>query len=176
MAKYLTTNSTARILPSMNSETKRPMQATIYIWITNCQKQNAYVSVLIFYVGILFLFWIYGCWRSSAKWASHLNLDEWTVKHYNAQLLPDCECLTSNNRSDSEYCVRLALSDAEPRFQKLVEAKWRWALLNKSSGLLCCLNQKWTLKLVGLQLLLQIEHSNDFGSQKKRVEKLWASH
>jgi len=29
MAKYLTTNSTAKILPSVNSETKRPMQATI---------------------------------------------------------------------------------------------------------------------------------------------------
>jgi len=23
-------------------------------------------------------------------------------KHCNAQLLPDCECLTSNNRSDSD--------------------------------------------------------------------------
>ena len=62
-----------------NSETKRPMQVTIYTWITNYQKQNAYVSVLVLYVGMLFLFWIYGCWRSSAKWASHLNLDEWTV-------------------------------------------------------------------------------------------------
>jgi len=29
-AKYLTTNSTAKIMPSMNSETKHPMQATIY--------------------------------------------------------------------------------------------------------------------------------------------------
>ena len=79
VAKYLTTNSTAKILSSVNSETKRPMQATIYTWITNCQKHNAYVRVLILYVGMLFLFWIYGCWRSSAKWASHLNLDEWTV-------------------------------------------------------------------------------------------------
>jgi len=78
VAKYKT-NSTARILPSANSETKPPMQATIYTWITNSQKQNAYVSVLILYVGMLFLFWIYGCWRSSAKWASHLNRDEWTV-------------------------------------------------------------------------------------------------
>jgi len=101
VAKYLTTNSTANILPSVNSETKRPMQANIYAWITNCQKQNAYVSVLILYVGMLFLFWIYGCWRSSAKWASHLNLAEWTV-NCNAQLLLDCECLTSNNRSDSD--------------------------------------------------------------------------
>ena len=31
----------------MNAETKRPMQAIIYTWIANCQKQNAYVSVLI---------------------------------------------------------------------------------------------------------------------------------
>jgi len=30
VAKYLTTNSTAKILPSVNSETKRPIQATIY--------------------------------------------------------------------------------------------------------------------------------------------------
>jgi len=29
--KYLTTNSTANILPSVNSETKRPMQAAIHI-------------------------------------------------------------------------------------------------------------------------------------------------
>jgi len=31
VAKYLTTNPTAKILPSVNSETKRPMQATIHI-------------------------------------------------------------------------------------------------------------------------------------------------
>ena len=79
VTKYLVTTSTVKIIPSVNSETKRPMQATIYTWITNCQKQNACVSVLILYVGMLFLFWIYGCWRSSAKWASHLNLDEWTL-------------------------------------------------------------------------------------------------
>jgi len=29
------------------------------------------------------------------------------------------------NRLDAEYSVRLALSDAEPQFQKLVEVKWR---------------------------------------------------
>ena len=67
VAKCLTTNSAAGILPSMTT------------WITNCQRQNAYVSVLSLYVGVLFLFWIYGCWRSSAKWTFHLNLDEWTV-------------------------------------------------------------------------------------------------
>ena len=66
------------LVSSVNSETKRPMQATIYTWITNCQKQNAYVSVLILHVGMLFLIWLYGCWHRSAKWASHLNLDEWT--------------------------------------------------------------------------------------------------
>jgi len=43
VAKYLTTNSTAKILPSVNSEVTRPMQATIYTWITNCQRQNVYV-------------------------------------------------------------------------------------------------------------------------------------
>jgi len=36
VAKYLTTNPTAKILPSVNSETKRPMQATIHIWMTIC--------------------------------------------------------------------------------------------------------------------------------------------
>jgi len=56
VAKYLTTNSTAKILPSVNSETKCPMQATIHTGITNCQKQNAYVSVLIYCAGMLFLF------------------------------------------------------------------------------------------------------------------------
>jgi len=30
------------------------------------------LSVLSLYVGVLFLFWIYGCWRSSAKWTFHL--------------------------------------------------------------------------------------------------------
>jgi len=40
-AKYLTTNSTANILPSVYSET-RSVQATTYTWI-NCQKQNAYL-------------------------------------------------------------------------------------------------------------------------------------
>jgi len=30
VAKYLTTNSTAKILPSVNSETKRSMQVTTY--------------------------------------------------------------------------------------------------------------------------------------------------
>ena len=69
-------NSTAKMLPSVNSETKHSVQATTYTWTTNCQKQNAYVSVLISYVGMLFLFWIYGCWCSSAKCASHLNVDE----------------------------------------------------------------------------------------------------
>jgi len=44
VAKYLTTNPAAKILPSVNSETKRPMQATIRTWTTNWQKQNAYVS------------------------------------------------------------------------------------------------------------------------------------
>ena len=67
VAKCLTTNSAAGILRSMNT------------WITNCQRQNAYVCVLSLYVGMLFLFWIYGFWRSSANWASHLNLDEWTI-------------------------------------------------------------------------------------------------
>jgi len=31
----------------MNSEIKHSMQTTTYTWTTNCQKQNAYVSVLI---------------------------------------------------------------------------------------------------------------------------------
>ena len=79
VAKYLTTNSTTKILPSVNSETKRPMQATIYTWITNYQKQNAHLGVLILHIGMLFLFWIDGCCRSSAKWAFHLNLVEWTL-------------------------------------------------------------------------------------------------
>ena len=73
---YLTTNSTTKILPSVNSETKRSMQATTYTWTTNCQKQNAYVSALILYVRMLFQFWIHGCWRSSTTCVSHLNLDE----------------------------------------------------------------------------------------------------
>ena len=29
------------------------------------------------------------------------------------------------NRLDAEHPMRLALSDVEPRFQKLVKAKWR---------------------------------------------------
>jgi len=77
VTKYLASNSTAKILPSVNSEKKLSVQATTYTWTTNCQKQNAYVSILILYVGMLFLFWIYGCWCSSAKCASHLNVDEW---------------------------------------------------------------------------------------------------
>jgi len=56
VAKYSTTNSTAKILPSVNSETKCSMQATTYTCKTNCQKQNAYISVLLLYVGMLFLF------------------------------------------------------------------------------------------------------------------------
>ena len=75
--KHLASNSTAKILPSVNSETKHSVQATTYTLTTTCQKQNAHVSVLILYVGMLFLFWIYGCWCSSAKCASHLNVDEW---------------------------------------------------------------------------------------------------
>ena len=77
VTKYLASNSIAKILPSVNSETKHSAQVTTYTWTTNCQKQNAYVSVLILYVRMLFLFWIYGCWCSSAKCASHLNVDEW---------------------------------------------------------------------------------------------------
>jgi len=102
VAKYLTTNSTARILPSANSETKCLMQATIDTWITNCQKQNAYASVLILYVGMLFLLWKYGCWRSSAKVSFPPKPRCMDCKHCNAQLLPDCECVTSNNHSDGD--------------------------------------------------------------------------
>ena len=76
VTKYLASNSTEKILPSVNSERKHSVQATTYIWTTNCQKQNAYVNVLIFNVGMLFLFWVYGSWCSSAKCASHLNVDE----------------------------------------------------------------------------------------------------
>ena len=77
VTKYLLSNSTAKILPSVKSETKHSVQATSYAWTKNCQKQYAYVSVLILYVGMLFLFWIHGCWFSSAMCASHLNVDEW---------------------------------------------------------------------------------------------------
>ena len=44
--KYLASNTTAKILPSVNPETKHSVQATTYTLTTNCQKQNAYVSVL----------------------------------------------------------------------------------------------------------------------------------
>jgi len=58
-------NSITKVLPSVNSEIKHSMQATTYIWTANCQNQNAYISLLIF--GMLFLFWINGCWCSNAK-------------------------------------------------------------------------------------------------------------
>jgi len=120
VAKYLTTNSTAKILPSVNSETKRPMQATIYTWITNCQKQNAYVSVLIL------------CWNAFSVLNIWLLAQQCKVsfppkpkwmdfKHCNAQLLPDCECLTSNNnRSDSdlEFALPKARSNSGAKLIK----------------------------------------------------------
>ena len=68
--------------------------------------------------------------------------------------------------------MRLALSDVEPRFQKLVEAKWRWTLLSMSSGISCCLNLVYVCSnLLGSQLFLQIEFLKDVGSQRKMVEK-----
>ena len=73
----LTSNYTTKILPSTNSEIKHSMQATTYIWTANCQKQNAYIRVLVLYVGMLYLFWI--TWllaQQGKKCASHLNLNE----------------------------------------------------------------------------------------------------
>jgi len=101
VAKYLTTNSTAKILPSVNSETKRPMQATIYTCITNCQKQNAYVSVLILCCNA---FSVLNIWllAQQCKVSFPPKPRLMDCKYCNAQLLPDCECLTSNNRSDSD--------------------------------------------------------------------------
>jgi len=118
VAKYLTTNCTEKILPSVNSETKHPMQAIIYTWISNCQKQNTYASVLILYVGMLFLFWIYGCWRSKVTFQSKLR---WmNCKHCNAQLLADCEWLKGSNRSDSDlqYILPKARSNSGAKMIK----------------------------------------------------------
>jgi len=56
---------------------------------------------------MLFLFWIYGCWRSSTTGASHLHLDEW-MQALQCWIFPDCECLTSsNNHSDSDLSLPL---------------------------------------------------------------------
>ena len=38
------------------------------------------------------------------------------------------------NRLDAEHPMRLALSDVEPQFQKLVKVKWRYTLCNKISA------------------------------------------
>ena len=62
------------------------------------------------------------------------------------------------NRLDAEHPMRLALSNVEPRSQKLVEAKWRWFLC-------------FCIYLGGSQLFLQMGFLNNFGSQKKKVEK-----
>ena len=65
-------------------------------------------------------------------------------------------------------------SDGEPQFQKLVEAKWRSTLLKKRSGILGCLNLICIYvpsNLLGSQLFWQIGFLNNFGLQKKRVEK-----
>jgi len=78
VSQHSTSNPTAKIyLPWILKQNS--MHATTYIWTANCQKQNAYVGVLILYVG-MFLFWIHGCWRVN------------DCKHCNAQLFPDCEC------------------------------------------------------------------------------------
>jgi len=109
VAKYLTTNSTARILSFVNSETKRPMQVTIYTWITNFPKQNAckYVNFICWNTFSVVNIWLLAqqckvSFPPKPRWMD--------CKHCNAQLLPDCECLTSNNRSDSD--LQFALSKA----------------------------------------------------------------
>jgi len=43
------------------------MQTTTYTWITNCQKENAYVSVMISPVGVFLLLPTQSCQRSNAE-------------------------------------------------------------------------------------------------------------
>ena len=88
VAKYLTTNSTAKILPSVNSETKRPMQTTIYTWITKCKRKCIRVLILCWNAFSVLNIWLLAqqCkvrFPPKPRWID--------CKHCNAQLLPDCE-------------------------------------------------------------------------------------
>jgi len=51
----LASNSTEKIFASVTSGIKHSMQTTTYTWTTNCQKRNAYVSVIILPVGMFLL-------------------------------------------------------------------------------------------------------------------------
>jgi len=102
MAKYLTSNSTAKNSPSVNSEKK--FNVSDYLHLNNKLPEAKCIhKVLILYVGMLFLFWTYGCWCSSAKICFPPKPRWMDCKHCNAQLFPDCESLTSsNNHPDTD--------------------------------------------------------------------------